>query len=248
MQIDFAQLHVKGSPLVLYNAWDVGSAKAIASAGAKAIATSSWAVAVAQGYKDGEDFPVESVYALARRIVDAVDIPVTVDFEGGYSEREEGLAANIEQLLDTGIAGINFEDRVVRGEGLYSIDVQSRRIAAIRGVAERKGVPLFINARTDLFLGRGSPNHADSMSDAIERASAYAAAGASGFFVAGLVDETLIGRVCERVELPVNVMMRKGLPSLKRLAELGVARLSYGSSAYDEAMTCLEETARKIFL
>ena len=247
MQIDFAQLHVKGSPLLLYNAWDVGSAKAIASAGAKAIATSSWAVAVAQGYKDGEDFPLDSVYALARRIVDAVDVPVTVDFEGGYSESEEGVAANVEQLIATGIAGINFEDRVVSGDGLYTIDAQARRIAAIRDAAERKGAPLFINARTDLFLGRGSPNHADSMSEAIERASAYAAAGASGFFVAGLTDEALIARVCEQVELPVNVMMRPGLPSLERLAKSGVARVSYGSSAYDEAMAGLERAAKEVF-
>src|SRR5215831_17388312 len=118
----FAALHVKGAPLVLYNAWDAGSAQAILEAGAQAIATSSWAVAEAQGYRDGEAIPVGLVEQIVARIAGTIDVPVTVDFEGGYSEDDGELADNISRLLDTGVIGINFEDRVVKGSGLYSVD------------------------------------------------------------------------------------------------------------------------------
>src|ERR1700704_3763557 len=150
----FAELHVAGAPLLLYNAWDAGSAKAILEAGAKAIATSSWSVAAAQGYGDGEAIPIEFAEQIVGRIAATVDIPVTVDFEGGYSEDDGELAANISRLLELSVIGINFEDRVVKGSGLYDIDRQARRLAAIRKAAEQKSVSLFINARTDLFLGQ----------------------------------------------------------------------------------------------
>ena len=179
----FAELHVKGKPLVLYNAWDAGSAKSIHEAGAQAIATSSWSVAAAQGYGDGEAIPIEFSERIVGRIAATVDTPVTVDFEGGYSEDDGELAANISRLLDLGVIGINFEDRIVKGTGLYSVDRQARRIAAIRKAVQRKGVDLFINARTDVFFE--SEDAVLAIDEALERAKAYAAAGASGFFVPG---------------------------------------------------------------
>ena len=127
----FAELHVKGAPLLLYNAWDAGSAKSILEAGAKAIATSSWSVAEAQGYRDGEAIPIELAEQIVARIAATIDVPVTVDFEGGYSEADGELADNIARLLDLGVIGINFEDRVVKGSGLYDVDRQARRITAI---------------------------------------------------------------------------------------------------------------------
>src|ERR1700726_216733 len=156
----FAALHVKGAPILLYNAWDAGSAKAIMDAGARAVATSSWAVAEAQGYRDGEVIPMGFAEEIVARIAATVDVPVTVDFEGGYSEDDDELAANISRLLDLGIIGINFEDRIVKGSGLYSVDRQARRIAAIREAAEQKGVNLFINARTDVFFEHGEDEDA----------------------------------------------------------------------------------------
>src|ERR1700747_1867231 len=147
----FAELHVKGAPVVLFNAWDAGSAKSILAAGAKAIATSSWSVAEAQGYRDGEAIPIELAEQIVARIAATIDVPVTVDFEGGYSEDGGELAANISRLLERGVIGINFEDRIAKGSGRYDIDRQARRLAAIRKAAEQKGVALFINARTDLF-------------------------------------------------------------------------------------------------
>ena len=241
----FAALHVKGTPLLLYNAWDAGSAQAILDAGAQAIATSSWAVAEAQGYRDGEAIPVELVEQIVARIAGTIDVPVTVDFEGGYSNDDQVLAANVFRLLALGVVGMNFEDRVVKGVGLYTVDRQAHRIAAIRDAADKQGVNLFINARTDVFLGQQG-NPAQSVGDALERAKAYASAGASGFFIPGLQDAALIGRICDGTALPVNVMVMDGVPSNERLSTLGVARISYGPIPYISAMKALKEDALKV--
>jgi 2-methylisocitrate lyase-like PEP mutase family enzyme len=241
----FADLHVKGAPLLLFNAWDAGSAKSILAAGAKAIATSSWSVAEAQGYRDGEVIPIEFAEQLVARIAATVDVPVTMDFEGGYSEDNGELAANISRLLGLGVIGINFEDRVVKGSGLYEVDRQARRLAAIRKAAEQTGVNLFINARTDLFLSQGR-DPAKSVGEALDRAKAYAATGASGFFIPGLTNDALIGRICEGVTLPVNVMVMDGVPSNRRLSKLGVSRISYGPIPYINAMSALQQEAKKV--
>jgi 2-methylisocitrate lyase-like PEP mutase family enzyme len=241
----FAALHVKGAPLLLYNAWDAGSAQSILDAGAKAIATSSWAVAEAQGYRDGEAIPVGLVEQIVARIAGTLDVPVTVDFEGGYSDDDTVLAENISRMLELGVVGMNFEDRVVQGVGLYAVDRQAHRIAAMRDAADKKGVNLFINARTDLFLGQqGDP--AKSVGDALDRAKAYASAGASGLFIPGLQDDALIGRICDSTALPVNVMVMDGVPSNERLSKLGVARISYGPIPYISAMKALKEDALKV--
>ena len=241
----FADLHVKGAPLLLFNAWDAGSAKSILAAGAKAIATSSWSVAEAQGYRDGEVIPIEFVEQIVARIAATVDVPVTIDFEGGYSEDNGELAANISRLLGLGVIGINFEDRVVKGSGLYEVDRQARRLAAIHKAAEQTGVNLFINARTDLFLSQGR-DPAQSVGEALDRAKAYAAAGASGFFIPGLSNDVLIGRICQGVTLPVNVMVMDGVPSNDRLSKLGVSRISYGPIPYINAMSALQQEAKKV--
>jgi 2-methylisocitrate lyase-like PEP mutase family enzyme len=241
----FAELHDKGgAPLLLYNAWDAGSAKAIAAAGAPAIATSSWSVAEAHGYRDGQDIPLQFAEQIVARIAAAVDVPVSVDFEGGYSEDNAELADNAGRLIDSGVIGINFEDRVVQGTGLYDIERHASRILAIHTAAHQRSIELFINARTDLFLGQGR-DPAGSITEAIERSKAYADAGASGFFIPGLQEEALIGQICESVTLPVNVMITDGVPSIERLTELGVARISWGPISYLQAMTALEEQARQ---
>lgn len=238
----FAALHVKGDPLRLCNAWDAGSAKAIAEAGAAAIATSSWAVAAAHGYADGECMPMEQHVQIVGRIAASVDLPVSVDFEGGYSEDDAVLAANVGQLLQHGIIGINFEDRIVGGSGLHAPARQAARIAAIRAEASRRGVDLFINARTDLFFQPGA-DHAATLPLALERAHAYAAAGASGLFVPGLQDETLIATLCEASPLPVNVMVMGDTP-LDTFARLGVSRISLGPKPWLVAMKALSDAAR----
>jgi 2-methylisocitrate lyase-like PEP mutase family enzyme len=242
----FSALHVNGAPLTLYNAWDAGSAKAIADAGAPAIATSSWAVAAAHGYDDGEAIPIALVDQIVARMAAMLEVPLTVDFEGGYSESVDTLAANVSKLLDAGVIGINFEDRVVSGDGLHGVEQQSCRIAAIRKAASERGIPLFINARTDLFLGSGG--EPSSLTNAAkERAAAYADAGASGFFVPGLRSEALIAEICAVSALPVNVMMFDGVPGAAKLAELGVARISFGPIPFRKAMEALKVAAKTLY-
>ena len=238
-----ASLHLKGEPLILFNAWDAGSAKAVASAGAAAIATSSWAVAAAHGFEDGEAMPSSFVEQVIARIVEAVTLPVSVDAEGGYSDHPQTCADNIARLVDRGVVGINFEDRVVAGTGLHPIAAQCARIAAIRRMAAARGVPLFINARTDVFYGAGiAPT--DAPGEAHKRAAAYADAGASGLFVPGLVDLSLIAELCAGIALPLNVMTMPGLPAVQALAKAGVARISHGPAAYLTAMEAVRAAAQ----
>ncbi|WP_158805739.1 isocitrate lyase/phosphoenolpyruvate mutase family protein [Acidisoma sp. L85] len=241
----FVKDHRKGTPVILYNAWDAGSAKTIAAAGAQAIATSSWAVAAAQGYKDGEAIPLDFVERLISRIVESVDLPVTVDIESGYSDDDAVLSETISRLVDIGIIGVNFEDRLIGGDVLRDTDQQARRISTIRRSAEHKGVDLFINARTDVYF-IPERDHEKTLPEALQRAEAYAAAGASGVFYPGLINPELISRICERVALPVNIMVMQGAPAKAELAALGVARISYGNIPYVRAMQALGQDAATI--
>ena len=244
----FHSLHVKGDPIILYNIWDAGSAKTVEKAGAKAIATGSWPVAVAQGYGDGENIPMQDAIANAKRIVDGTELPVTLDFEGGYSLGEAGLQANIQTALEAGVIGFNFEDQKVGGEGLHPIALQSKRVAAVRTAINESGTGAYLNARTDLFLKTDPKDHDQTLlREAIDRAKAYEAAGASGFFAPALLDEKLIGMLCEATDLPVNIIAIPGCPPKERLAELGVARISYGPVPYRMMMKALGEGAKEAF-
>jgi len=204
----FAALHVRGDPVVLYNIWDVGSALAVVAAGAKALATGSHPVADANGWPDGQKVPLEFALANARRIVEAVDVPLTVDFEGAYSTDPEEGGENVARLKETGAVGCNFEDQVIGGEGLHPLDSQVKRIAAIRRAV---GSDFYINARTDLFLK--TQTYDDALVDrVVERGKAFADAGASGFFVPRLADPKQIERVVREVALPLNVIAFPGAP------------------------------------
>lgn len=239
----FAALHVAGDPVVLYNIWDSGSARAVAGAGARAIATGSASVAEASGLEDGEAVPLELALENARRIVDAVELPVTIDFEGGYAREPEQVAANMAKLAETGAIGCNFEDQMVGGSGVYPIEVQCRRIAAAR---EAVGENFFINARTDLFLQSKPEDHDAALVDsALERARSYADAGASGFFVPLLADLKLVERLCRESPLPVNAMHFPGAPTGSQWASAGIARISYGPFPHRALMKQLEQWARE---
>jgi 2-methylisocitrate lyase-like PEP mutase family enzyme len=238
----FAALHVPGDPLVLFNAWDAGSAEAVAKSGAKAIATGSASVAMANGYGDGQEVPIELALANAARIVRAVDLPVTVDFEGGYAKDGVGLSANGPRLAEAGAIGCNFEDQMVGTDRLYEIAEQSDRIVALRAGV---GAEFFINARTDLFLQAKPEAHDSALADqAIERGEAYAAAGANGLFIPGLADLALVERICSAVDLPVNAMHLPSGPSRSAWAGAGVARVSHGPFPYMAMQAWLAGEAR----
>jgi 2-methylisocitrate lyase-like PEP mutase family enzyme len=244
----FAALHIKGDPLILFNIWDAGSARAVAEAGAKAIATGSHSVAEANGFDDGENFPLDDVLANIQRIATSVDLPVTLDFEGGYAVDSAGLKKNIAKVIEAGAVGINFEDQVVGGKGLYSIEEQSTRIAAVREAADKASVPLFINARTDVFLKTlPAATTAEQLQEVIERAAAYAHAGASGLFAPGLRDAAMIKELCDASPLPVNIMVMPDTPSNKEMAGLRVARISYGPGPYRRMIAWLKEAGRAAF-
>ena len=236
----FAALHAPGDPVILYNIWDVGSALAVVSAGAKALATGSHPVADANGWPDGQQVPIDFALTNATRIVNAVELPVTVDFEGAYSADPDEGGANVVRLAGTGAVGCNFEDQVIGGEGLHPLDLQVRRIAAIRRAV---GDQFYINARTDLFLK--TQNYDDALVDqVVERGKAFADAGASGFFVPRLSDPAQIERVVREVPLPLNVIAFPGAPDKSVWASAGVARISHGPFPHRALMKTFEEMAR----
>jgi len=240
----FEALHRPGDPLVLFNAWDPGSAKVVAAAGAKAIATGSWSVAAAFGFEDGEKLPLDLAVENLRRIVASVDLPVTIDLEGGYGPAPETVGANAGRAIEAGAIGCNLEDRIVGGAGLYPIDDQCDRLQGARKSANAAGLAFFINARTDVFLTAKPETHGGLVRAALDRAKAYAEAGASGLFVPGLVEEGLIASICLKSPLPVNIMVLPNAPSARRLAQLGVARISHAGAPHMIAMRALAEAAR----
>ena len=248
MQTEYAQqfteLHVKGNPLILFNIWDAGSALAVEAAGAKALATGSASVAAAQGYPDGEGLPLEFVIANLKRITRRVVLPVSLDFESGYARDPEAIQRNITQIIAAGAIGVNFEDQIIGSDGLYTIDEQHIRVAAARQAADHASIPLFINARTDIFLKLPPTQHsASAVDEAIERAAAYADAGANGFFAPGLRDGTLIEKLCTACKLPVNVMAHADALPKNQLANLGVARISHGPYPYYRMIDTLKTWA-----
>ncbi len=239
---DFTALHVAGTPLILYNIWDAGSAIAVAKAGAKAIATGSWGVAGAHGIGDGEKLPLDTSLATLAEIMAVTDLPVSIDLEAGYGANAAEVGASVGRAVYAGATGINLEDKDPVTRALFSTADASARIAA----AAATGV--FVNARCDIFILTPPAEHNAATVDAvIERAKAYADAGARGLFAPFLQDPALIERLCKASPLPVNILMGPGCPDAKTLASLGVARISHGHGPWAAAMDQLETQARATF-
>lgn len=227
---DAAQFHkLHEDFLVLPNAWDAASARVIQDAGAKAIATSSAAVAWSQGYADGHHFPPPRLVTVIEDIARVVSVPITCDAEGGYSDDPKQAAENIAAFIGAGAVGINLED------GKQPHELHLKKIEAIRNAAERAGVKLFINARTDVFLKQLVPAE-QAVTETLRRAAAIKNAGASGLFVPGVFEAAQIREIVEGAGLPVNVMARPGVPKQAELKALGVKRLSAATSIYTAAM------------
>ena len=218
----FRQLHHAPQPLVLPNAWDAGSARLIESLGAKAIATTSAGVAWAHGYADGHHLPAHLLTATVAEIVRVVKVPVSTDVEGGYSEDLDEVEQAISRVIDAGAVGINMED------GTGSIDQLCHKIERAHRAADRAGVALFVNARTDVYLHSLAPEES-RVEETLSRARRYRGAGADGLFVPAVVTAEEIRAIVAGTPLPLNVLAWPGLPDLAELQQLGVKRLSAGS-------------------
>ena len=241
----FRALHTPGKPFVLFNIWDPGSAQAVTAGGAKAVATGSWSVANANGFADGEHIPLGFAIDNLRRIVDATCLPVSIDLESGYGDTPQRVGQTISKAIDAGAIGCNLEDSFPANGKLRETVDQCDRIRFARQISDAAKFHLFINARTDVFFQASAECHNESMVvQAIERARAYADAGADGIFAPGLANIGLIARLAKESPLPLNIMVDDATPPICVLAEHGIARVSHGPRPYVMAMKTLEEAAR----
>ncbi len=238
----FAALHVPGDPLILYNIWDPGSAKAVADAGAPAIATGSWGVACAMGFADGETLPLDYAIDTLVRIRRVTDLSVSIDMEAGYGATAADVGASVARAAAAGAVGINIEDKWPQDRTMIDVGEAANRIRA----AADTGV--FVNARCDLAILAAPDGHDTELVDAMaERARVYADAGARGFFAPYLKQPALIERLCKTSPLPVNILTGAGVPAIAELAQLGVARISHGHGPWAAAMDWLTVQAREVY-
>jgi 2-methylisocitrate lyase-like PEP mutase family enzyme len=237
------QLHHGPEILVLPNAWDCASARIFEEAGFPAIATSSAGVSFSLGYPDEERISQDEMLAAVKRIAGCVRVPVTADLESGYHD----LASTTAALIDSGAVGLNLEDKE-HGDGakaLADIGRQIEKIATVRRESDGMGVKVVINARTDVYLGQiGDP--ATRFDRACERLRAYIDAGADCAFLPGLTDEHTIRRVVETLKFPVNILASANAPSIARLEEMGVARISVGSGIMRATMGLTRRIAEEL--
>ncbi|HTV89856.1 MAG TPA: isocitrate lyase/phosphoenolpyruvate mutase family protein [Stellaceae bacterium] len=222
----FRAMHGGPPLLILPNAWDAGSARIVVEAAYPAVATTSGGVAWALGYADGEAAPWDEVVAATARIARAVNVPVTADIESGYGDNPEAVARSITDIIAAGAVGVNLEDGLRDGaERIRPIGEAAERIAAARAAAKAAGVPIVINARTDLYI-KNIGDEESRFEDAVARARAYLAAGADCFYPIALRDPATIGRLAAAVPAPININLRAGYPGIHDLEALGVRRAS----------------------
>ena len=231
---DFHELHRGPGILVLPNAWDAASAALMQDAGAKAVATSSAAVAWAHGYPDGDDLPTDRLIATLSEIARVISVPLTADIEGGYSDDPPTLERTITAVVGAGAVGINLED------GRRDPDLHARKVEAARRAADRAGVKLFINARTDVYLKRLVEGES-ALEETLRRAELYRSAGADGLFVPFANEPELIRTLAASVTLPLNVMGWPGVPAAAELQALGARRLSSATNLFRAAFGPLKQ-------
>ena len=225
----FRSMHRGPSLLLLPNAWDALSARIFAAAGFAAIATTSGGVSWAIGYADGEAAPWDEVVAATRRIVRSVGVPVTADIEAGFGDTPDAVAKSVREIIAAGAVGVNLEDGTPHGPApIRAAADAADRIRAARDAAHAAGVPIVVNARTDLYL-RNIGDPATRFEESVERGRAYLAAGADCFYPITLRDRETIGRLVKALAAPINVNVRAGSPSVAELEALGVARASTAS-------------------
>ena len=241
----FHALHAPGELLLLPNAWDAVSASIFAGAGFAAVATTSSGVANALGYPDGERAPRDEVVAAVRRIVAAVDVPVSADLESGFGANAAEVGETVRRVAAAGAVGINLEDVVHPEPRLYDLPAAAERVRAARRGAEAEGVALFLNARTDVYLLEiGAPE--TRLDETLRRARAFVEAGADGIFVPGANGAATIGALAAGIGAPLNLISAAGLPPRAELRALGVRRVSLGPRAMSATMGYLRALARDL--
>ncbi len=241
------QLHHGPRILILANAWDVASARIIEDLGASAIATTSAGIAAALGYPDGEKISRDEMLDMVARIAAAVGVPVTADFEAGYSTTIEGLAESIKALVSTGAVGLNFEDITGRSESDHvDLATQIKKIETIRDVSRATlGVPLVLNARTDIYLLPIGPE-ATRFDRTVARLRAYRQTGADCVFAPGVKDGAIIAELVKAVDAPLNILLSPDCPSINEMEKLGVARVSAGSGIMRSALGHTRRVAQQL--
>lgn len=240
------RLHQAPPVLLLPNAWDAASARVFESAGAKAIATTSAGIAFALGYADGQNIPRGQMLEVVARIAANVSVPVTADVEAGYGDSAADAAETARLVIEAGAVGMNFEDaRTDVPRTLFELNQQVARVRAIREAAAKAGVPLVLNARTDVYLAEiGEP--AGRFDEAVRRLNAYRDAGADCLFVPGVTDRAVIEKLALAVSGPLNVLVGAGTPSVRDLEQIGVARLSVGSGIMRATLATARDAARAL--
>ena len=240
-------LHNTGKMLVLPNIWDVLGAILLESLAFEAVATASASIAFTNGYNDGENIPFEELLKLLKKIAGSVNIPVTADIESGYADNDAQLEKNIQLLIETGIVGINIEDTDTQTNQLYSVERQCNRIRLIRHVADEMDIPLFINARTDVFFqGDVFLTPESKFDEILRRGLAYKEAGANCFYPIALRKQEDIQQLVNQLDMPINILTIPGIPDLPALNEMGVARVSLGPSFLKIAMRSMKNLASQL--
>jgi 2-methylisocitrate lyase-like PEP mutase family enzyme len=243
----FRKMHDRSRIPVLPNAWDVASAKVFEAAGFRAVATTSSGVANSLGYPDGEAVSRDEMLDVIRRIARGLKVPLSADIEGGYASGLDALNANIGAVIEAGAVGINLEDGMHDGSHqLFPLETAVARIRAARAAGDSAGVPIVINARTDVFLHAIGEKSA-RFDHTVSRANAYLAAGADCVFVPGPTNAEIIGKLTSAIHGPINVMVLPGLPSAPELEKLGVARISTGGGPARATLTELRRVAEELY-
>ena len=241
------ELHHLSEPLVLVNAWDAVSARIVESLGFPAVATGSAGVAYVHGYADGEKIGRDEMLRAVAEITRVVRVPVTADLEAGYGSSPEDAAATVRGAIAAGAVGLNFEDASGDPQRpLFRIQDQVERIRAIRAVGDALGVPIVINARTDVFLAHAYENDDDGIAQTVERAKAYIAVGADSIFVPGVSKPELITQLVKAIDAPLNVLAGAATPPVGELRRLGVHRISLGSGTIGYVLAMFKDIALEV--
>jgi 2-methylisocitrate lyase-like PEP mutase family enzyme len=221
-------LHTGGDLLVLPNIWDPIGARILEAKGYSAVATASAAVSASLGYQDGEKIRRSTLIDLLGRIASSVDVPVTADIETGYGDSLSELELTAQQVIESGVVGVNIEDSLEKGGSLRRVEEQCQRISTLRQIANRRGVHLVINARVDSFVSSSFTNGQRAIEEAVIRARAYAAAGADCIYPIGPGDEATVRMLRDRIESPINILGSPTAAPLSVLREIGINRVSFG--------------------